>query len=1251
MSWLTSWWKKDEKKDNQKERIKLDKWTELQDINDYKEQRIIRSIELDPNDQSTIIFYFNKQISNTFLNDFLLNNTLQIVLSSVPDLNNQFKSIMESGTIINRMVIKVDEFVLKKTTNEFDLSFIEGTVNTIKIVYDEGIFEKAVGTDIILDYAIGELYCINTTTMPVTLNISNELSEISFTNYIPYDHLYLTNVKGSTVYQATKVNYITEGEVSTYYNNYIPLIVNTINAPPAPGETVTQEIYMDLSNIYGSIISTKFGTIEDGVYISQKIYPNKVIVYYYNYEELVNLNMMSGKKSDNGEYKKTIICTVVPEDAVSSESVTFPTESNDTVRLTFDTTEPDLFGDQFSFNIKITQYVNGKKFADNIKEKLELYIDTMIIKDNEKNAEFTTYQGSITEVSVYYTINGNDYGVKQYSWNNTTRSYDFKTRVGTLYMISTENEKIKPITYSFELNRVLISEMNYKVSRVNIIDVANVINTLLSGSGNENKINKRNIILVNNGVISKTFYEKVMPITGKKIGEMSSGSINYGFINYNGDNSGEDLVGINTSFEEECITYKSSMNLISIEEVNISKFGTVKDSDPNVLDKQNVFLSSILVYDNQVNLKVSNAGLMSRNVASHGKTLGDGETPNYLPTNVVYQRDDIIDEIDKYNLVIREQNCNNFLKSITETESGTEITYTDVYLNQDCSSSFQESNINMLRVSKLFLLNEYRITFNGGDNMGKLRIHYIKSNPEEGDTLDEFGYVVYVPSSPNYEVRNLYITSGEYKDNTSNLIPHPINWTENGNDHHVFNRTEENGEVQISIDLMYKEGLIYIVDVSSAYCINTLVTDEDKDYNCYLIISGEIPQWVFKDLLPLPRSINKQGNITSTYTGKYISGINTFVENTGVSKTDNTNNLIESEIDLTNVADLEIFNRIYEDGFEDLDKVFFVNKVKVLKRFKDKINTNGNHALFQYYDGMTINPSTVEFVDDWALKLPECYEECELSGTELTVKFGKYLQLDYIENNELIREYLFNKLFNNDNHYYYLDLSMKTKLDLSNITKLNIYLDILKYITWINIVMLFNPTKIYIIFNKNGFLESKEISRNNIKQEINKCYLIYETFDNIKELNRDNILIKPAGDVFNSENNIKLYDSFSTNSNTKINNLKCTNIYQILSSSSNYKFPPNTEVNLLVSGDIPSWLSKYFYKENKALPIKVKSGNRNGFYEIVESDNSTEVTDEYFMITSINALPAPGIGIDNLEPDNQCNLNLEDFISPPEEEP
>ena len=103
--------------------------------------------------------------------------------------------------------------------------------------------------------------------------------------------------------------------------------------------------------------------------------------------------------------------------------------------------------------------------------------------------------------------------------------------------------------------------------------------------------------------------------------------------------------------------------------------------------------------------------------------------------------------------------------------------------------------------------------------------------------------------------------------------------------------------------------------------------------------------------------------------------------------------------------------------------------------------------------------------------------------------------------------------------------------------------------------------------------------------------------------------------------------------------MKTENSYETL--------PENTEINLLVSGGIPKWLGKYFYSEDKALPIRVESG-RNGTCKLAEPDDNTEVSADYFMITSINALPAPGIGIDNTKSSDQCSLNLEDFMPQPD---
>lgn len=201
--------------------------------------------------------------------------------------------------------------------------------------------------------------------------------------------------------------------------------------------------------------------------------------------------------------------------------------------------------------------------------------------------------------------------------------------------------------------------------------------------------------------------------------------------------------------------------------------------------------------------------------------------------------------------------------------------------------------------------------------------------------------------------------------------------------------------------------------------------------------------------------------------------------------------------------------------------------------------------------------------------------------------------------------------------------------------------------------MLNDTYKIRVIYNKNGFLENKEFLGSNIKQKINYCYLIHETYENTKELNRDNILIKPVSDALDQQNNIILHDYFSMSNNMEINHLKCTNVCQKSDPISNEGFPEKTEVNLLISGDVTDWVNKYFKDSDKILPIMLRNGvekeTENGeyVYECEILSSNYEETD-YFKVTSINALPAPGIGIANSDPEDQCSLNLEDFINPPE---
>lgn len=1200
------------------------------------------------NEEDHILEIYFKEQEDNFLDPYINssnNLNLSLAHTNVFPIDESFaEEVMkavtyESETGVTPPVSIIVNSVTKRIdNNEFNFSFYTTSPTKVGIRYKTGTGNIFRPTDI--TYSIKDINCIKNGEL--TISEINDVQQIVFVNNdLIYENLYLTNLKSSTTHLANNVNLIVKGDITEIYENF-PSGVDTINEAPVPGEYLESESYMDLSAVT-NVELTKFGELDNGKFTSQKIYLTKIIVNESNKTKVENSEMESRNKSTiDDTYALTIVeVGEIPDEDTIVTDITFPEDKPDTVRLELDGTEPDFLNSCVSGSILTINLDNAlwQTFYNdgNTKSELELYVKQMVIKDNNKNVEF--FRNDVWYIHIKY-------GSQHVEYYSTS----FTTHLGTLNITYTESESdssIKPITYSSN-GTVKAIGLQSKDSYINYIETINSINTLVIGDDNECKIGNNRITLVNDGLIPKKMYTDILPI----------GETEEHYVDSEGNITSSGiarLVAINEPPENEYLTYESSMNLIDVKDVSIEKFGTITGSGNQVkIDKQNVFLSSILVYANETNKKVGTAGLMSRNVMSYGRTLGDGETPNYAPTDVDYQRDDIVDSIvDNYKLFIKKQNCNNFLKSVTETDSGTGtvIKYTDVYLNQACSSSFQENSENTLRVSILYLLNEYTITFNGEENMGNLRIHYLKSNPEEGDKVDDYGYVEYVPSNPTYEVVNLYIASGEYEEDTSNLIPHPVEWTDRNGNHKVFNRTEYNGiTTSISLDLKYKKDLTYVVKVlTTPYCINTLVSNQD--YFCGLIVSGEIPQWVFKDLLPLPKSINADNSITITDTGKSLYMINKPLESyVGVS--DST----MSEIDLTNVADLDVLNRVYLEGEKKIDsdgndnKVFFVNKVKLLKRFEGKIDIDGDDALFQYYKGMTRNPSMVEFDEenDWALKLPECYERCEVSGTELTVKFGEYLQIDYKDENEdMIYDCLFRKLHGN------LDISMKTNsnLNLDNIITLNIYLDILKYISWLDVIKLADTSVIWVIYNKNGFLETKEFGVDNIKQKINYCYLIHETYENTKELNRDNILIKPVSDALDQQNNIILHDYFFMSDNMEINHLKCTNVCQKSDPNSNEEFPEKTEVNLLISGDVTDWVNKHFKDSDKILPIMLRNGvekeTENGEYECEILSSNYEETD-YFKVTSINALPAPGIGIDNSKPEDQCSLNLEDFINPPE---
>ena len=82
---------------------------------------------------------------------------------------------------------------------------------------------------------------------------------------------------------------------------------------------------------------------------------------------------------------------------------------------------------------------------------------------------------------------------------------------------------------------------------------------------------------MNDGCIPKKMYTDILPIgeTEEHYVDSDGSIVSSGVAR---------LVAINEPPENESISYKSSMNLIDVKNVNIEKFGTVKksESDPNL---------------------------------------------------------------------------------------------------------------------------------------------------------------------------------------------------------------------------------------------------------------------------------------------------------------------------------------------------------------------------------------------------------------------------------------------------------------------------------------------------------------------------------------------------------------------------------------------------------------------------------------------------------------------------------------------
>ena len=685
-----------------------------------------------------------------------------------------------------------------------------------------------------------------------------------------------------------------------------------------------------------------------------------------------------------------------------------------------------------------------------------------------------------------------------------------------------------------------------------------------------------------------------------------------------------------------------SMCLINIEDANdidISKFGITKNGE----FEQNVFISLITAYRSEAIIqKLTNSGLKSRNqVVTHGETLGDGEVV-YDDTRYRFGNPNLVQSItnsdetnyDAIQLYFANQYNNEFLNDeITKDGDDWNIIIdlnnkpTDPNDPESPSTSDQFRNMMdsndslLLFVKRLETIGD--ITFWNGKNVTNVQIYYYDENGE---------YISEPKTFTNFKTKiaDAYWAATYEESNKTYLIP----------TYNYFNTESNTIKVSYFSTYLNKIDIINNLYMTGAKVYNNNLMRVIRSQKINLFVNGTIPAWVFKEVLPLAvkvgtethfRFIKSDGTI-------YLSNIHGVddVQIIGINDKPNMENVLfptidpngeqylGSSIDLSNISDgTAVANKdVFDRMFIGTNKVFFVNKVTLLERFKEKINIEG---IFQYYEGepteaKNCNPNKGEivYVNDWAVKLPEC--SCEINDTSLNLIFNKYKQIG--KDNYLLKDIV-------RNYNLYLDVSILTTVDLSGINIINLNLNELKCINngncHINLIPSINiGNSIYLYYNSNGFIKMKLMSE--LYSNIDTCYAINGENREENISGKSIQLIIPKKDVFSKQDSKKciiLKNNLTKPSRVTVKHLKVTNLCGYNSIVNDDEYIEN--LNLLVAGEIPTWIMEYM-----PLPINIKFLEQNSTHEYIYE--LTKEDDYDLQIISVNALPTPDgdIGIDNI---------------------
>ena len=225
-----------------------------------------------------------------------------------------------------KMIFSV--YICKQAGNEFILPKID----KVKIHWNDKNVKYEKNSE-----SVSKLYIINTEEIDI-----NNIPFLKITkNNFTYGTMYTTNVKSKN--EGNVNNIILSGDITSCYNR-LPDGIDTINEAPIPEEYLENESYMNLSNI-NDIDLNRFGELDEGKFIKQKIYLSKIIVNESNKIKVENSEMQSRNESKIDDVSNTYAFTEIEVSEELNEKnivkeITFL--DDDTVRLELDGNKSDF---------------------------------------------------------------------------------------------------------------------------------------------------------------------------------------------------------------------------------------------------------------------------------------------------------------------------------------------------------------------------------------------------------------------------------------------------------------------------------------------------------------------------------------------------------------------------------------------------------------------------------------------------------------------------------------------------------------------------------------------------------------------------------------------------------------------------------------------------------------------------------------------------------------------------------------------